>query len=391
VSTPYFQICMSCIFVITYFQPDMFSILYPSLLLYYKISPEYLHYCTSAFYYGCALTVLFAGPLSEYIGEKKTFYIGLILILISIAIIFISKSVIIFTISRFIHGVGTGIPIVLGVSTLFNHLSTQQFKKAVYINNSLIMLAKAAAPLIGTFIAEKFHWKYVCLLISSATFLAIFIVKACEFKNKERNVNFAIVKQNYRKIAFSKQFIFYCIILALLAAPLTLFINTTPIIFVTYIKIDPFHYAYLRAIIMVMYALFGFIASHYQSKISQKNLILCAITSLSIGTILMNLHHLFIGSQIVILATLAIIFCSASYAILIPIYMAKAMSIIPNLSSYSSSGISFTRLLVVGLSTSIAGYFFNGTLSTLAIFSIVSLAGILALNYSSETIVNDNN
>ncbi len=380
-STPYLQICMSCIFVITYFQPDILSIIYPSLLLYYKISPESLHYCTSFFYYGCAFTVLITGPVSEYIGIKKTFYIGLSLILISTSIIFISKSVLIFTISRFLHGVGTAIPVVLGVSILFNNLDIHQFKKATYFNNSIIMLAKAIAPLIGTYITERYGWKYVCFLIFIFTVFAIFLIHSLNFSTKTNKVTYDVIIKNYQKITLSKQFIFCCIILALLASPLTLFINTTPIIFITYIKIDPFYYAYLRAIIMAIYALFGFIASFYLNKISVNKLINWAFAFLSFGTILMNLHYVFSGPQIVILSTIAIIFCSASYAILVPIYMAKAMSILPHLSNYSSSSISFVRLLIVGILTTIAGYFFTGTLSTLAIFSLLSFIVILVLNH----------
>lgn len=108
---------------------------------------------------GLAVGQLFLGPLSDKYGRKPVLYFSLLLYIAATLWCCVADNIEVFTLARFIQGVGGSGAIVYSRSCPTDLYSGRELAKMIAIVGAVNGIAPVAAPVIGGFCAKYIGWR----------------------------------------------------------------------------------------------------------------------------------------------------------------------------------------------------------------------------------------
>ncbi len=207
--------------------------------------PDSIQLTFPAFLISFAFAQLFYGTISDYYGRRYAYILGLLIFIIGAIICYLSISIPVFLLGRFIQGAGIGCTIVLSIAILLDlqkHPLTSNFTYIIIT----VTIGIVAAPICSVYISFLWHWQLIYLVASIygliLLFFAIFYLPETNFYCYDEHVFFL---QNYWKLAKNRCFIGYLIISCLLfSMPLVIF-STLPLLLATVFHLPPFSFTWL--------------------------------------------------------------------------------------------------------------------------------------------------
>jgi MFS transporter, DHA1 family, multidrug resistance protein len=122
---------------------------------------------------GIALSGLIYGPLSDCYGRRPIILIGMAIFCIASVLCIFSSSMNILILFRFMQGIGAGVAIVVGISSIQDIYKGEECAKIFATLGMVIALSPGIAPIIGGYLAEGFPWWSSFLVIAILAVLSM--------------------------------------------------------------------------------------------------------------------------------------------------------------------------------------------------------------------------
>lgn len=134
--------------------PEMAAVLTPQ-------APNRAQLVLSSFVFGMGLGTLFAGPLSDTFGRKKTIFAAGILYLLGAAAGAMANSLETMLLARVVQGLGVAGPRVVVLAVVRDLYEGRQMARIMSYAMMIFTFVPALAPLIGSFIIAAAGWRAV--------------------------------------------------------------------------------------------------------------------------------------------------------------------------------------------------------------------------------------
>ncbi|MFN3305714.1 MAG: MFS transporter [Candidatus Kapaibacteriota bacterium] len=169
---------------LTAFLGSSVTVALPAIQRHFKIDAVTLAWITSSYLLATATFLLPFGRLSDIIGRKKTFLIGLILFTFFSFLCSFSPNIYTLIVLRVFQGLGSAMIFSSSTAIISSVFLTGERGKAMGLSVSAVYLGLTAGPLLGGILTHNFGWQSIFLLnFPIGVFLGIFVSK--NLKNKE--------------------------------------------------------------------------------------------------------------------------------------------------------------------------------------------------------------
>lgn len=164
----------------------------PSIVRSLQISEGYAQYTVTSYIMGFGIMGLIYGPLSDYLGRRKTALLGLSIFTLGSLLASITHSIITLLIARTLQGMGISAGDVMGRVVLCDLYDKKKFIKAAAYIGMAIPITPFIAPVIGGYLNELFGWQanFIFMLLLSLTALIIYYFNFPETKSTRKTVAF---------------------------------------------------------------------------------------------------------------------------------------------------------------------------------------------------------
>ena len=182
-------------FIIMYgpLQATTYSVALPEVQDSLKCSDTELGLTMSVFIFAAAIFPLASGPAADRVGRRPVLLTGLIFFAIGSTFCALSQNAIQMIFSRFIQGVGFAICSVIPITVISDLVPPEEKGKYVSYLYLFIFAGPSVGPLVGGFIAEFLHWRFifVVLAVSSVVMIILtpFVLPETLDKTKKRRVS----------------------------------------------------------------------------------------------------------------------------------------------------------------------------------------------------------
>ena len=348
----------------------------PDISDYFNISDGLTQMTVAVNFFGCCLSSILWGPLSDSYGRRIIMNIGnTIMLLGAIGCVF-ARDIELLLISRFIQGIGASTSMVVVVAMIADVYPPDKAAKTIGIMNSLITVFMSIAPIAGGFINESFGFRgsyLVIALLSLASSLMIYF-KLPETQKVAQPLQIIATLKNLYRLVTDKRFLYASTAPSVTYSGYMSFITCAPFLYMETYNLPVMYYAINQGIIISAFSLVSLFFGHISSLLGERN---CVIY----GTIINSFaafFGLFIGITFPaspLLTTIFMVIYGIGAAITYPVIFAKSLDIFPEIKGTASSVI--MRTLLVGLFIAFTSYIYNGTLLNVSLG--ISLASIIAI------------
>ncbi|MCL2116725.1 MAG: MFS transporter [Methanobrevibacter sp.] len=157
------------------FSVSVISVALPTIGLDFEISAVSQNWIAIIFFLAIAIFSLPFGKIAAKFGLKKTFYIGLILLILGSFGASISNSAEVLIIFRALQGLSVAILNVSTLAILTEAMSENERGKGIGLITSIAYMGLVAANVVGGFLTYNFGWRYVFLAVIPFLILTMII------------------------------------------------------------------------------------------------------------------------------------------------------------------------------------------------------------------------
>lgn len=365
---------------------DIYISSLPQMTIDFNTSPNLINLTISIYTLTMAVTVLFAGILSNRFGRRKIIMLGIISFTIASFLISAANSIYMVILLRVVQAFGCAC---LAIVTRLVLKDTMSAKEQVHATGILVMgivLSPAIAPSVGAFLAQHWGWKS-CFDLSGIGGIILSI--AGYFIVQETNTT--PVKQlnslhsyilDYGKLLSDKICVYFTILNSFTFAIYFVFIGISSYLFIDHYQMSPLVYSYLFIIIALGY----FAGNSLMMMLNRRHYSQLAIINMgiyaSIVGLIVLLTSLLISTNkiaaIIAITTGVIIMRAASALIIAPAQVRI-------LEHFKERGA-----LALGLSTAVQFGCASLAVSLVAIFhqtALLSLVGVTVLFFIPTVLI----
>ena len=223
----------------------------------FNTSPNLINLTISIYTLTMAVTVLFAGILSNRFGRRKIILVGIILFTIASFLISAANSIYVVILLRVVQAFGCAC---LAIVTRLVLKDTMSAKEQVHATGILVMgivLSPAIAPSMGAFLSQHWGWKSCFdasgiggLILSIAGY---FIVQETNATPVKQLNSFRSYILDYGKLLSDKICVYFTILNSFTFAIYFVFIGISSYLFIDHYQMSPLVYSYLFIIIALGY------------------------------------------------------------------------------------------------------------------------------------------
>jgi DHA1 family bicyclomycin/chloramphenicol resistance-like MFS transporter len=362
---------------------DIYVPSFPSILEHFKTTEEKVQLILGANFMGLCIGSLFCGPFSDCYGRRKPLVLGMLIFTIGAIGSWLSSSIEMIIFCRFIQGIGSASPIIIGGAALFDLYKKEDVIKLIAIWNSIGTASMAGAPLIGSLLNQYFGWRSIFFFILAISliqcfFTIIFFKETIKLEHK-RCFDLKQILLDYKKLAIFTPFTANSIICALMYAAIMVYTSNLSLIFINHLQIPEKIFSYYQSSTMVSFMVFSVVCPKLIDIYGLKTVKLAAIGGCLIGTIALLLTSIFMTNSALLISCSMGIYTSG-VALGIGIFGARSMEFFPALRGTASALGTAYRLAITSLIVWVSGRVFNGTIMPVA-WIILFLMVIIYLLY----------
>ncbi len=193
----------------------------------FDVLPKNSHWIITSVFIGIAMGQLIFGPISDSIGRKKTAILGLIIFSFSCILSIISINYVMFLLTRFLQGLGSGAAVVISRAIARDFFEGRKLAQIMSIVTTIFILVPVFAPSIGQIIISFSHWKmiFIFMFLLSITLKFFILYKYLEQMKLEMKLNFKATFEGFKEVYKSRISRTYTITAGLVFGILVSFLN----------------------------------------------------------------------------------------------------------------------------------------------------------------------
>lgn len=370
--------------LITLMSSDIFLPSMPEIAEYFFVNSSSAQLSISFFLGGQILATLFWGALSDNIGRKKAFSIGMYLFLTGTIICIASVNIYIFLLGRVIQGIGGVVAPVVGWALIQDMYPKDKSAGIMSWIGSIIALAPMTAPVIGGQISIYFHWKgdfYFIAIITSIILVGITALPENRFTIKKNNPTKEAIRQ-YTNILGNKLFVSYVSLFALLACGQWCFLTIAPFLYKNIMHLSADKVGLLMALSASFFILGATLASRLLNRLGIDKLLGMGTKLSALSGLLLLVFHLF-GIYNPILISLAFGFYLFCASLLWGASSSRALQCYEEARGAASSVRSLLMIVFFASGSYLGTLIRNDSLLDVSIVLIILSASSIALHLST--------
>lgn len=365
---------------------DIYISSLPQMTVDFNTSPNLINLTISIYTLTMAVTVLFAGILSNRFGRRKIILLGIISFTIASFLISAANSIYMVILLRVVQAFGCAC---LAIVTRLVLKDTMSAKEQVHATGILVMgivLSPAIAPSVGAFLAQHWGWKSCFdlsgiggIILSIAGYFIVQETNATPVKQLNSLHSYIL---DYGKLLSDKICVYFTILNSFTFAIYFVFIGISSYLFIDHYQMSPLVYSYLFIIIALGYfagnSLMMLLNRRHYSQLAIINL---GIYASIVGLIILLASLLITTNKIgaIIAITTGVIIMRAASALII------APAQVRILEHFKERGA-----LALGLSTAVQFGCASLAVSLVAIFhqtALLSLVGVTVLFFIPTVLI----
>ena len=206
----------------------------------FNIISQNTHWVITSVFIGIAIGQLVFGPVSDRIGRKKTAIIGLIIFSVGCLLSIISKDYVLFLITRFLQGLGSGAAVVVSRAMARDFFEGRKLAQIMSLVTTIFILVPVFAPSIGQVIISFSNWKiiFVFMLFLSIILKLIIVFKYLDIGKVRSDLRFNSTLRGFVEVFSSKTSRTYTIAAGLIFGILVSFLNIAQPLFQEFLMVD---------------------------------------------------------------------------------------------------------------------------------------------------------
>ena len=333
---------------------DLYTPSLPFLTDYFATTPDLLKLTISLNIIAYGIAQLIYGPLSDRFGRKPIFLSSIFLFTLASIACGMATSIDQLLIARVFQGVFAAAEAVM-VLAVFKDLFTEKEQvKAFAMYGMAIAITPAIAPILGGYIHVWFGWEfnfYLTALIGVLTAILIFFLLPESTTPDPHALKIKTIFRGYWSLFSNRIFLVYAGLAGMALGFIYAFVTAAPFILITLHGVEPQHFGYYQAVIVISF----FLGSLFATKLAD---LMDSIQVLNLGLVIAILGATVVA-VLISLNRLTPITLSIGYSLIAfgigPVFAVaptKAMAAVKN--SVGSAAAAFGSL-EVGLSGIIAG------------------------------------
>ncbi len=205
----------------------------------FNFLPQNSHWIITSVFLGIAIGQLVFGPVSDNIGRKKTAIIGLIIFSIGCILSIISKDYVLFLITRFLQGLGSGAAVVVSRAMARDFFEGRKLAQIMSLVTTIFILVPVFAPTIGQIIISISNWKiiFVFMLFLSIILKLFIVFKYLDVGKVRGDLRFNSTLKGFVEVFSSKTSRTYTIAAGLIFGILVSFLNIAQPLFQEFLMV----------------------------------------------------------------------------------------------------------------------------------------------------------
>lgn len=149
-----------------YLSNDMYLPALPSMMVDLNTSQELAQLTLTTWFLGSASMQLIIGPLSDRFGRRPIVLVSAILYIVTSSICALTSDITPMLVARFIQGVSVSAVLVAGYASIHELYDQAHAIRVLATMNSVIVLAPAFGPLIGSILINFLDWRWLFWIIA---------------------------------------------------------------------------------------------------------------------------------------------------------------------------------------------------------------------------------
>lgn len=273
-----------------YLSNDMYVPALPNISTDLNITQHEAQLTLTLWFIGAACFQLLAGPLTDRFGRKPLVIIsGFIYVLASLTCA-ISQDLTLLLIARFIQGVTISTAIVAGYSSIHELYDQRQAIRILAIMGSIIILAPAFGPLVGSIVLYATDWRGIFWIITAwgvlATLLLLKWMPETHPIENRHPIKLNNLLKHYGSIIYNWQFSGTVLVFCFTFAGFIAWITSGPFIVINLFQQTALVFGLLQAVIFASYMIANHLVEHLMKKIGIQRLIEVGLSITLVGGIL---------------------------------------------------------------------------------------------------------
>lgn len=336
--------------ILPYLSTDLYLAALPQMGIDFHASNAAVQMTLTIFMFGYALSLLMAGPISDFLGRKSILLSSLWLYLFATGICLFSSSIIMLNLGRFFQAIGSGSGMVIArviVKDVYHkerqiHVMAHLF--AAVASSSLLF------PTLGGYLKTTLGWKSIFYVLGIVSLILIFAIASQIKKSETTKTKFEFQKliHNYKKLLQNHLFLGYSLAIGLVWINLITFSLTAPFLLQNNLHFSSLQFGLAYSSAMSGSLIGALTTRRFANRLGWNKLILVGILICLLGATAMN-GLVWNASFSWVILILPMFFVLLGGGMIIPCTQAAVMQPFPEMTGTASGLFFFIQMSFGGL------------------------------------------
>ncbi|WP_133127272.1 multidrug effflux MFS transporter [Legionella nagasakiensis] len=360
---------------------DLYLPSLPSMAKSLSVNASWIQFTIAIYMAGFSISQLIYGPWSDAVGRRVPLLVGLFINFIGSLICWLSPSIYLLFLGRFLQGLGVGAGYTLARPILRDLFE----KEALAVYNSYLAVSTvfilSTAPILGGYIQQYAGWRYNFLFLSLYGLLILYffyrkVSETSQYHHKD-NFRFNVILTNANTLLKHPIFLRFSLCPLLTYAGIVAWLTVVPILLQEQLGLSPVQFGWLYIFSGIGFAVGGFLNMRFVMKFGiDKMMVLGFLCQLGAGLIMLLFYLFGYMNTWVIVAPILLFMMGSS--LIFPNSSAGALMPFPKIAGTAGALFGFMQIFGGALSSSIMALLHDQTQLPLAIaFISMALLSIL--------------
>lgn len=265
----------------------------PQIAHYFNISNSYSQLTITLFLVGYALGQLIYGPISNRLGRKPSFYVGIAVASIGSCVSILSEplnSFYLLIIGRMLEALGSSAGLVIAYTIINDFYYPSEARRVISFMALAFAIAPGVATFIGSIIISHFQWIgcfYFMLAYGFALIIPVSFLKETALTLDYNALHVHDMRVNYQKVSHNRLMIYAAIIWGLSTMGLYLYVASAPVIAIRIFNVAEGEYGFVGFIPFVGTAIGALTSAYFGAKYSPQALAKVGFLIICIAAVLL--------------------------------------------------------------------------------------------------------
>lgn len=273
--------------ITNYLANDMYLPALPTMANDLKIAEQYVQMTVTVWFLGTASMQLFLGPISDRLGRRPVVLGGGVMFIITTIICALTSNIDVLLIARFFQGAVVCSILTAGYSSVHESYEQADAIHILAIMGSVVVIAPAFGPLVGSLILTYFDWRWIFGLLAVCGAIGIFALwmwmPESNPKQNRRSLDIRRIFKNYTAILFNAEFMLNTLIFCLGFMGIIAWVAGGPFLVIRTFNLSTLYFGIFQFVIFVSMMLGARAVNPLMKKLGIQYLIDCGLFIVILG------------------------------------------------------------------------------------------------------------